>query len=357
VHPILANRTRTLLYTITWLPIAALLTQVLVRGGSIGYRDAALIVFPMCLVYAFICQSSWYLCNAMPLRHSHAARLLASHGTAAVVSAASWVALGWAWARLLATFYPDDTLNSLYAAQVLVLFVSGLPLFLLAVAFNYLLITFEESKRSESKALELQVLAREAELKALRAQVDPHFLFNSLNSINALVMTDPAAARRMCVLLADFLRSSLKVGSKERIPLAEEVRLAECYLDIERVRFGARLEVRREIDPTCELCLVPPLIMQPLIENAITHGVAPALDGGLVSLRAERNEAGVRIVIENPFDEDAQLKREPGMGLNNVKMRLANMYNGDARLDVNTNAGRFRVELHLPCRADAGSHN
>src|SRR4029434_9305580 len=95
------------------------------------------------------------------------------------------------------------------------LFIFGVVLFVIAVAFNYLLITFEVSRRAESKALELQVLAREAELKALRDQIDPHFLFNCLNSITALVMTEPAAARRMCVLLADFLRGSLKLGSQK----------------------------------------------------------------------------------------------------------------------------------------------
>src|SRR6185503_18583567 len=99
---------------------------------------------------------------------------------------------------------------------------SGVALFILAVAFNYLLITFENSRRAENRALEMQVLAREAELKALRAQIDPHFLFNSLNSINALVISDGAAARKMCVLLADFLRGSLKLGSQQRIPLSEE---------------------------------------------------------------------------------------------------------------------------------------
>jgi len=345
----LANRTRTLLYTATWLPIAALLTQELARGGAIVWREAALIVFPMCLVYAFICQASWYLCNAIPLREAETLRLITSHGTAAVVSASAWVAVGWVWAWVLATGSSLEGITSRYVGQMLVLFVSGVVLFLLAVAFNYLLITFEVSQRAESKALELQVLAREAELKALRAQIDPHFLFNSLNSINALVMADPASARRMCVLLADFLRGSLKLGSQDRIALTEEIKLAECYLDIERVRLGARLQVERNIDSQCERCLVPPLIMQPLVENAIKHGVAPSLDGGTVSLNIERNGAGVKIVIENPVEAETSIKSGAGLGLNNVKSRLANLYDGNARMDVNHNAGRFRVELQLPC--------
>jgi two-component system sensor histidine kinase AlgZ len=336
-------------YVATWLPIGALLTQVLTRGGTIGWSEAALIVFPMCLVYAFICQASWYLCSAMPLREKELVRLLASHGTAASVSTITWVAVGWAWAWILSSSFGMEGVDSRYVAQIPILLVSGVLLFVLAVAFNYLLITFEVSQRAESKALELQVLAREAELKALRAQIDPHFLFNSLNSINALVMTDPAGARRMCVLLADFLRGSLKLGSEERIPLAEEIKLAETYLNIERVRLGSRLKIDRQIDPRCETCLVPPLIMQPLVENAITHGVAPVLEGGVVTLLAERNGAGVKIVVENPFESENSAKTGAGLGLKNVKMRLANLYDGNARVDVNQATGLFRVELQLPC--------
>ena len=337
------------MYAAAWLPIAALLTQVLVRGGTIGWSEAAAIVVPMCLLYAFICQASWYLCNAVPLRESDPIRLIASHGTAAAVSAAGWVVAGGVWAWLLGAAFAIPGIDSRYVAQIPILFVSGVLLFLIAVAFNYLLIAFEASQRAESKALELQVLAREAELKALRAQINPHFLFNSLNSINALVMTDPLAARRMCVLLAEFFRGSVKLGSEERIPLGEELRLADCYLDIERVRFGARLKIERDIDPGCETCLVPPLIMQPLIENAIKYGVAPALQGGTLGLHAERNGARMKIVIENPFEPESSTKRGAGLGLKNVKMRLANLYDGNARLDVSQDNGRFRVELQLPC--------
>jgi len=337
------------LYIAVWFPLAVLLTQILERNGSTPWRDAAFVLIPLCLVYAFICQASWYLCAAIPLRNTETVRLISSHGTAAVISALMWIGVGWIWAWLLESSFGLVGINAWYVVQIPILFASGVILFLLAVTFNYLLITFEVSQKAEKKALELQVLAREAELKALRAQIDPHFLFNSLNSINALVMTDPTAARRMCVLLADFLRGSLKLGSQERIALAEELRLADCYLDIERVRLGARLQVQREIDSACERCLVPPLIMQPLVENAIKHGVAPSLDGGTVSLQAERNGAGIKIVIENSFEAEDPVRRGEGLGLNNVKMRLANLYDGNARIDVNKNAGRFRVELQLPC--------
>lgn len=328
------------LYLVVWIPVAALLTAILSATDRSGWWQSAVIVFPLCFLYAFVCQSSWYMCRAIPLREREIVGLIGTHTAAAVVSSGLWVGVAEVWTLLL----------GVTVAQAPILFFSsGVVLFLLAVAFNYLLITFEASQLAEKKALELQVLARESELKALRAQIDPHFLFNSLNSINALVMTDPAGARRMCVLLADFLRGCLKFGSEQRISLSEEMKLADHYLDIERVRLGSRLVIERKIDPACQACLVPPLIMQPLVENAITHGVAPLLEGGTVRIEAQRYGDVLRIVLENPFESEAVKRNGTGVGLKNVRMRLMNLFNGDARFDVQETAGRFRVELQLPC--------
>jgi two-component system sensor histidine kinase AlgZ len=349
MHPVLTNRARMLLYLASWLPIAALLTAIVTRGGGMPLMEAAIILFPMCLLYAFICQASWYLCQALPLRDSEILHLLGTHATASLVASAAWAGFGLVWAFLVGTSFDLAGIVDRYLAQLPILFLSGVLLFLLAIAFNYLLITFEASQRAEQKALELQVLAREAELKALRAQVDPHFLFNSLNSINALIMADPAGARRMCVLLAEFLRGCLKLGSAERISLGEEIQLAEHYLNIEKVRLGARLIVETEVDAGCERCRVPPLILQPLIENAITHGVAPMLEGGTVRVEVRRQGDAIRIVVENPFEAQSGTKNGAGLGIKNVRMRLANLFNGDARLNVNENGRQFRIELQLPC--------
>src|SRR4029079_2516584 len=149
----------------------------------------------------------------------------------------------------------------------------GFLLYLLAMAVSYLAAAFEVSRDAERRGLELQVLAREAELRALRAQLDPHFLFNSLQSISALTTADPPAARRMCLLLADFLRDTLAVGSQARIPLRSELLLAQRFLEIEQVRFGERLRVDIEPEQAGDIA-VPPLILQPLVENAVRHGIA-----------------------------------------------------------------------------------
>jgi two-component system sensor histidine kinase AlgZ len=353
VHPILAARARLGLYLAAWAPIAALLTAILARGDEYGWIEAAAVAFPVCAVYAFICLAAWYLCRTLPSSESALARLIGTYGAAAIVSSGLWLLLGQAWVSFLGMFTYFAGAAGRYASQSAILFVAGVLLFLLAVTVHHLLIMFEESRKTEKRALEMQILAREAELKALRAQIDPHFLFNSLHSVSALTTSDPAAARKMCLLLADFLRGCLKLGAEERIPLHEEIRLAEHYLDIERVRLGPRLSIQRDIDPECEGCLVPPLLIQPLVENAVKHGVAPMLDGGSIAIRAMRVGASLVIRLENSFDPEGVRRDGAGVGLQNVRMRLLNMFNGSARLDVNEdvteNAGRFRVELRLPC--------
>src|SRR5260370_2632838 len=116
---------------------------------------------------------------------------------------------------------------------------------------------------------EAELLAREAELKALKAQIDPHFLFNSLHSISALTAVDAGRARDMCIRLSDFLRNSLRLGERTTIPFSEELALARTYLEVEQVRFGQRLRVAQDIEEAYCDCDVPPLLLQPLVENSI----------------------------------------------------------------------------------------
>jgi len=229
------------------------------------------------------------------------------------------------------------------------LFFFGILLFMLASAVHYVLLMVEQSRQVETRALELQVLAREAELKTLRAQIDPHFLFNSLNSISALTTQDALGARRMCQLLADFLRRSLQLGIKESIPFGDELKLAEGFLDIEKVRFGERLAIDQLIHPDCHSCMVPPLLIQPLIENAVTHGIAPMIDGGTLRIRAARTGSNLEIVVENPFDEESASHAGTGVGLQNVRDRVRRMFGDEGRVDVQRGDSRFKVTLRFPC--------
>src|SRR5262249_38132087 len=152
----------------------------------------------------------------------------------------------------------------------------------------YVLLAFEAAREAERREARQSLLAREAQLRALKSQGQPHFLFNCLNSISALASSDPARARGMCVPLAAFPPHSLAVGEKASIPVVEEMSLAKNYLEVERIRFGRKLSVEEEIDPSGKDCHVPPLLLQPLVENAVVHGISTLDEGGAVRLEASR---------------------------------------------------------------------
>lgn len=350
IHPIFVSRERLRLYLGAWVPVSLLLALLLVVSGQLSWPEAVTLALPLSLVYAFITLSAWYVWRGAP--HSAAAfgRLVGALAVAAAVSSALWLGAAAVTARILDAYVPAFAdLPARVREQWPLLFAVGVLLYLLAGAVHYAVLAADASRQAERRALELQVHAREAELRALRAQIDPHFLFNSLHSISALTGTDPAGARRMALLLGDFLRDSLRVGRRDRIPLSEELRLLGQFLEIERIRFGDRLRIGWAVAEDTAACELPPLLLQPLVENAVTHGIAHLLDGGEVVIRAARRAGRLYIAVENPCDPDRPTRRGAGVGLENVRRRLDTAFGSDAAAEAVEQAGAFRVNLVMPC--------
>jgi two-component system, LytTR family, sensor histidine kinase AlgZ len=346
MHPILAQRRGPVVYHSLWASFGLIGAVLFYRNTGAPLITSLMLTVPLTLMYGLICLSAWYLCLAAPLRQSSMWRIAYIHGFGAVISASLWVVLGHGWALVLDPYFPGA--GRFTMTDVPRLF-TGIMAFLLSSAAHYLLIMLEESKEAETRALKAQVLARDAELRALRSQITPHFLFNALNSINALTSIDPAAARRMCLLLSDFFRGTLQMGAQERIPLAQELALIDQFLAIEQVRFGERLRIERDIDEETTRWMIPPLLLQPLVENAVTHGIADLIEGGVITLSAHTIEQHLAIVVDNPRDPTAKRKKSgAGMGLMNVQRRLDMAYGRDASVRVEAERERFRVELLLP---------
>ena len=249
MHPILARGSRLALYLGVWTLVGVLLAALLAGPGGLA-RDASArdLPIPLALVYAFFCLSAWYVSRSTPLGPTGAVRLVATALTASVDFERG---LAGCCARLARAARAGQRTGAGRpvpggARADLRIRRPALPA---VAAVSYLLAAFERSREAERRGLEAQVLAREAELRSLRTQIDPHFLFNSLHSISALTTADPPAARRMCVLLGDFLRDSLALGSEDRITIGRELQLAERFLEIERVRFGDRLAIERPTPP------------------------------------------------------------------------------------------------------------
>jgi len=356
MHPILAHPGRLGAYLAIWVPLGALLAALLAAQGAFGWTAAALVAIPLSVCYGFLCLSAWYVTGGSPVERLGALRVAVTAIVSSFLSSAVWLLLVRGWLTVIATTglagAPAD-MTPAFRSAAPIFFGFGFLLYLLAMAVSYLAAAFEVSRDAERRGLELQVLAREAELRALRAQIDPHFLFNSLHSISALTTSDPASARRMCVLLADFLRESLALGVENRITLKRELGLAARFLDVERVRYGSRLQHRIDAEPEVGNCLVPPLLLQPLVENAITHGIAHTIEGGTVLVTARRQGGRLTVVVENPCDPDRPRTGGSGVGVVNVRSRLAALHGTDARLETSEADGTWRVELVLPVEQPA----
>jgi LytS/YehU family sensor histidine kinase len=202
----------------------------------------------------------------------------------------------------------------------------------------------DTSKRETASAL----MVREAELQKLQLQLQPHFLFNSLNSINALILANPAKARDMVQQLSDFLRTTLKRADEHWITMDQELVYLNLYLSIEKVRFGHRLEVQTECDEQIKLWLIPPLLIQPLLENAIKFGLYGTTENVVIRMTTRRANDSLQIEITNPFDADMQPAEGSGFGLNGLQRRLYLLYARNDLLKTTIENNLFTVQLTLP---------
>ncbi len=348
MHPILAEWRRLAAYLGAWGLVGTLVAAQLVVAAPFGWLEALTFAVPLALFLGFLGLGAFWVCRVAPLSLAELPRSLGAQLLAALLSSVLWLAAGRAWAFALERLdvFPGIAARQTQSAPLLLGL--GAALFLLTAALHYLIGAFAASQEAAERALEFEIASREAELRALRAQIHPHFLFNSLNSINALIAGRPEEARRLCVRLGDFLRRSLSLGSREAIPRAEELDLAEQLLEIEKVRFGDRLGHELRADDGARACAVPPLVLQPLVENAITHGIAQMLEGGTVKISALKDGPELRIAVENPRDPESPGRKGAGIGLQNVKRRLAALHGPDAEVKVVPTPQTFRVELRLP---------
>jgi two-component system, LytTR family, sensor histidine kinase AlgZ len=233
-----------------------------------------------------------------------------------------------------------------YAIMGMTVFFSA---FLVALWLAVYLTVHAVRRRSaaEMDALRAEVVAREAELRSLHRQLNPHFLFNCLNSLRAMIDEDSGRAQQMVTRLAELLRASLRQDACSAIRLEEELATVDAYLELESVRLEERLRIRREIDVSAGEALVPPMLVQGLVENALKHGIAQLPAGGELVLRVEQEGETLQIEIGNP----GRLKTEPasGIGLNNTRERLRLLYRERASFQIREEpTGWVRATVILP---------
>ena len=340
------SRLGSLLYLLVWLLFGAALAWLLSAATGVTLGAGLLFAGPLAMLYGVAAGfSSYYLCRAHPVGATSPGRIALVFGLAAMCTAALWSAAASGWNEALAgAGVPWNR------SLGMTIFGLGVVLYELCSVANYLVIAIDRGRELERRELQAQLTARDAELRLLRTQVDPHFLFNSLNSVSALTAIDPKAAREMTLQLAEFFRRTLRLEATGRITLEAELEMVRHYLAIEQVRFGERLAWSEDVDEQARACLLPPLLLQPLVENAIKHGVAGRLEGGTVRLSAVRAASLLRIRVENECGDAQPARAGTGHGLVSVRERLAQAYAHEAGAHWAKENGMFRVDLVLPAQ-------
>lgn len=327
------------------------LAAILARVAHAPWLNATLLVVPATLVYAIGSGfSAFYLCRAYPLHARHPLAIAGVMGLAALFAGLLWATL-LQFLNSVSQLLEQHWLGVDLTPSLLALFFGlGALLYCLAAAVHYLLLEFVRARMAEQRGLQAQLMAQEAQLRMLRTQIDPHFLFNSLNSISALTSIDAAGARQMTVQLASFFRQSLSLEAHKHITVEQELVLIRHFLAIEQVRFGARLQVAESIDAAALACLLPPMLIQPLVENAVKHGICGLTEGGLVGIEVRRAGSLLQIAVRNPVDADQGTARGNGVGLENVCQRLAGAYGHEASVHWGSRDGHFEVMISMPAQ-------
>jgi two-component system, LytTR family, sensor kinase len=296
---------------------------------------------------------TWFLARRFPLRRARWGRTLAAHLAGALALCVGWASLGVLLGHMLDRYPAQGNLPRDFLSWVLTSIPWSVFMYFTVLGCVYAVSYFVEAREREAQASRLAAQLAEARLGALRMQLNPHFLFNSLNALSVLVREqNTGAASRMLELLGDVLRQVLRADQPHLVPLADELGFLEQYLAIEQVRFSDRLRVRWSIDERARAALVPGFVLQPLVENAIRHGVARRAAAGLVEVSAR--VAGDRLVLavrDDGVGMDAA--GAEGVGLSNTRERLRTLYGDAATVEMRSPpGGGTEVVLTIPFRQE-----
>jgi hypothetical protein len=279
-------------------------------------------------------------------------RGLAVHLVAGAVFAVAWVGLRVGIEMVRARErQPNFDFSEAFHWTLVRSFYFNLLVYWVIVGASHGIEYYRRYRERELRASELEKLLVEARLQALQAQLNPHFLFNTLNSISTLMHRDVAAADRMIVRLSELLRLALGSRGTQEVPLREELEFLRRYLEIEQIRFGPRLAVEIDAPPDTLELAVPNLLLQPLVENAIKHGIAPRKQGGRIEVRARRSGDRLHLSITNNGAGQSPHTRGSGLGLANTRARLEHLYGAQQQFEFGPRPeGGFAVHITLPAR-------
>jgi two-component system, LytTR family, sensor kinase len=334
------------IYILMWIVVAIVHLLILNMGYNIKFSSALADSLVFNFAFALLGVGLWFSVKFSQLQKKNVFEILFQHLTASTIVLLIWIMVSNPLLRLLLNSdgYYLDFLDRSLTMRVF----SGILFYGLLVTIYYLIASFRELQEKTEKEAQLTTMLKEAELDMLRSQIRPHFLFNSLNAISSLTISRPEQAQEMVIKLSEFMRYSLSQQGEKMSTLEKELYHIRLYLDIEQVRFSGKLSIKQNIDENGLQWKVPSMILQPLIENAVKHGVYDSEGQSEILLMTSRDQSYLKISIANSYEPSGLARKGTGTGLRNVGRRLETIYNESGLMQVINNGSNFEVSLKIP---------
>lgn len=346
LHPILRNRKNLIVYVSVWLFIGIIHTVILIYFNNYSFSVSVSESFVFNTLFAALGIGIWFPVYYTDIEKNKIVNFLTNHLAAASLAVGVWL---WLCYIILVAIFPANIEYIEYLTTSIPWRAGFGFLYYVLIASNYyLLIYYQNFKDKMLRESELKALVKESELNSLKSQINPHFLFNSLNSISSLTMVSPEKAQDMVINLSDFLRYSLSNKNETLTTFDKELQNIDRYLKIEKIRFGKRLHVIREIGEKCTDLELPGLILQPIMENAVKYGVYESTDKSNIVIKSICSDDLLEIKVVNDYDPDFVSKKGEGIGLRNVASRMKIQYGRDDLMKINKDKKTFEVKLIFP---------
>lgn len=344
-HPVFYNRRSAFIYLAAWMGITAIQVAIVyfysVNNLRLAIGDA--VVYNM--IYAVLGLVVWFPVRFTQAGKKNMVNLLINHLTSLILILLIWGLIGY---FVLLNSIPDPEYALFLKRAIPFRIISGVFYYLILVLIYYLIIYYNDLHERQIAEAKLIGNLKEAELNVLKSQINPHFLFNSLNSISSLTITNSEKAREMIIKLSDFLRYTVSMEKTGFSSLEKEIENVRKYLEIEKVRFGNKLQFEFQVEKECLQQELPLMILQPLYENSIKHGVYEADQPVFISTRCSKQENFLQITISNNFEPGPSSRKGAGLGLHNIKERLKLIYQADDLLSISKKERQFTVNLLIP---------
>ena len=343
-HPFLRNRSTRFAYLGIWLLMSGIFYTLVVIKFPEYWRMAIADSLFFHAFYALLGLALWNAVRYTSPEQLSALQVIIHHLIGISLTLLLWLGPGY----LLLSVFMDNSYTSFFVQMLAWKIITGVFYYFITVLIYYLIVYYQNFRESLIKEAELQTLMKEAELSLLRSQIKPHFLFNSLNSISSLTLTNPDRAHEMIIKLSDFIRYSLGENERNMVSLKAELDYIRLYLDIEKVRFGEKLQATFEMNEKCLNCVLPNMILQPLFENAVKHGVYESINPVEIKTVVNCNEHELSISIVNNFDPESIAKKGKNIGLKNITNRLKLIYQREDLIKIESKDDFFRVIIRIP---------